>query len=230
MIDCEYLRTLIINNDLKTAFEDLISKTVNNLKDDLILLYSQLNDWTSEKEKGHDPPKEEKNRIKYALLKIITEIELYHTENPPLKILTRIELEKKLTEAYTIHTKLKDIKTVNEFIKNRRHNINVRYKLNRLKKEELEAIKKKFDKRIARLEKRYEKVLIGNFIIVFMIAILILYIVHTDIFELLERDISNEVEDDNSGFHSNYDSNDNHHSYNHHNHNHDHDHDHDHDD
>ncbi|MEN2284455.1 hypothetical protein AAGF08_20085 [Algoriphagus sp. SE2] len=69
------IRDLIIKNKIEEGLQILLDNVENDIQNDIILLTSQFHNWEKNHRLNLGAPIEERNRIIYAILSIITQIE-----------------------------------------------------------------------------------------------------------------------------------------------------------
>lgn len=95
------IRDLIINNKIDRAFELLLDRAPEDLTNDVALLSSQFNHWEKQSLLNLDPPVEERNRIVYATLHILSQIEKESKSGLAAKRLQSLaEVEEDLAKGY----------------------------------------------------------------------------------------------------------------------------------
>lgn len=102
------IRSLITNNEISLALEELGNKGILTYQNDLLLLKTQFNNWERNKHLGIGAPIEEWNRIVYATLHYVSLLEKETKngiEKKKLNTLAKMELE--LADGYTKLTELK---------------------------------------------------------------------------------------------------------------------------
>ena len=100
MLPLNAVRELIRQDEPLQALELLMAAVTDNaVKNDLILLTSQLHTWNREFLRGFDPPPERRNKTIYALLCQLTELEIKE-EGTSQRLKMRWEIEQ---EIYTVY-------------------------------------------------------------------------------------------------------------------------------
>lgn len=95
------IRDLVINNKIDRAFELLLDMAPEDLTNDVALLSSQFNHWEKHARLNLGPPVEERNRIVYATLHIVSQIEKESKSGLAAKRLQSLaEVENDLAKGY----------------------------------------------------------------------------------------------------------------------------------